>query len=276
MVMAVDRSLLTFAALAYLLISTLTSAAGFEVGVKAGDWAKYGEVSSSWRTSLQNRTEPLNLSEFRNTEWIRFEIRGVFDNVVEGVLTFHYKDGRERNSTGMGDITLGDLGIYLIPAGLSEGDKFNLSRVPVTLLESSSRVCGGEDREVNYLRINETAPVTLGEAYNLTVVTIVDIYWDRVAGILCEFTSHAALNDLENRTVEEAAMSLKMTETNIWGPGLVETTTTSTTSTTVATDLTLNLLIGAAVVVVLIGIFMYRRRRRRPEEAGEDQPVSSE
>jgi len=198
-----------FVAMATLLISIMLIPAGnAAVGVSAGQWAKYGDFS----TSYYPPPEPTEVTDIKNTEWEKVDIVSVTDSNVEVRVTTHYNNDTENTYTLTENVETGNLSVYIIPKNLGLGDPINVTvyGVPPDYLkinQTVTRTYAGASREVNLLQLNYSG---------LLSSTNGSFYWDKATGILCE---------LSYSTIDyfwEAwwTMAMKIEETNMWSGGV--------------------------------------------------------
>ena len=205
-----------------LMFSTMKVSASetYTVGVKAGDWAGYGDVSFEWASNVTGYEQPP--SEM-NMSWMDIEILGVHNSNVTVRSTTIYKNGTEQTDVGWGDIATGEgnLSVAMIPSNLGAGDKIpaNLTYYTEEPLElfingTVTRIYAGTNREVNY--VNITYPIIYGNvtygAWNMS------FYWDKKTGIMCEEVVSYEMSYTDNETYYYMNMSIlwRMTTTNMW------------------------------------------------------------
>ena len=84
-----------------LMFSTMKVSASetYTVGVKAGDWVGYGDMSFEWASNVTGYEQPP--SEM-NMLWMDMEILDVQDSNVTGRYTTIYANGTERTDVGWG------------------------------------------------------------------------------------------------------------------------------------------------------------------------------
>jgi hypothetical protein len=197
-----------------------TDAPEIVVGVKAGDWAGYGDVSFEWASNWTGYEQPP--SEM-NMSWMDMEILSVHNSNVTIRSTTIYTNGTEETYVIWEDIATGEgnLGIGLIPSNLSVGDEIpaNLTYYTTEPLKlfingTVTRIYAGANREVNY--VNITYPITYG---NVTYgAWSMSFYWDKKIGIMCEEVVSYRMSYTDNETYYYMNMSIlwRMTATNMW------------------------------------------------------------
>ena len=201
-----------FVTMAALLVSMMLIPAGnATVGVKAGDWAKYGNISASWSSNETGATEPSYITELKNTAWFTLTVQSVTNNTVTVQETGQYKNGTAvPTGTLSGDIETGygTIGFFIIPANLGKGDIVSLGY----LLGSYSI-----NDTVTYSRTNR--PANLVQHYLLIpgyMTADLSFYWDKATGILCELSISVSLS-IENYTESSSEQMFLIDKSdNLW------------------------------------------------------------
>ena len=232
------------------------------VGVKVGDWVKYGVSCEGdqhlWNTPLLNYFLP------EDVDWVEVEVLSVSEPNVTVRETIHRFDGEERNTTST--INPGKTMYltyrYVIPAKVTEGYKFPIDRKtydPITkswktvyelsINTTASRSYNGVTREVNILKTSWLVPVLDVYIENLTVIDV----WDRVTGFLLEKKWQSYWLGFENAPM--SVVSMILTETNLWK---IEGTTQPNWSQGLLG------LLGVAVVLsaVVVASIVYKNRNK--------------
>jgi hypothetical protein len=203
---------------AVFIITSPMNLARAQVGVKAGDWVGYGDVSFETATNITGyESEEVNLS------WLSMEIIDVQDSNVTTRSTVIYENGTEETEVGWGDIATGEgnLSVGIVPSNLTAGNVIpaNLTWYTEEPLKLSingtvTRKYAGADREVNY--VNITYPIISGNmtygGWNMS------FYWDKETGFLCEEDLSYAVSYTINSTLYYMNMSIfdRITATNLW------------------------------------------------------------
>jgi len=190
------------------------------VGVKAGDWAGYGDVSFEWASNWPEYEESpheMNMSR------MDMEILDVQNSNITFRSTVIYQNGTEQTEIMWGNIVTGEgnLSVGIIPSNLGVGDEIpgNLTYYTEEPLQLSingtvTRSYAGANREVNY--VNITYPIVYGNvtfgAWNMS------FYWDKKTGIMCEENVAYKMSYTDNMThyYMNMSMVLRMTATNMW------------------------------------------------------------
>jgi len=203
-----------------LMFSAMEVYAQYTVGVKAGDWAGFGDISFEYASNMPGYEEP---PPEMNVSWSDMEILDVSGNNITGRSTTIYANGTERTDVTWGNIATGEgnLSVGIIPSNLGSGDEIpaNLTwytEEPLKLFINGTvtRRYAGANREVNY--VNITYPVVYGDvtlgAWNMS------FYWDKQTGVMCEEIVSYAISYTEDTTQYYMNMSMlyRMTATNMW------------------------------------------------------------
>jgi hypothetical protein len=181
------------------------------VGVHKGDSFTYYMGADYTSTSL-NATVKVPEFEANNTDWVRIDITGTLGNVVNSTYTLQYKNGTEQYIDGQTDVSrniwnfsqIQFKGVPIIPANLKTGDK--ASSLDLTINESVTRMCLGEERQLNHITwINELEQG--------------DLYFDKETGMLVDmYRAHTFLNNDTGEAVTKGDI-IKLTGTNAWSSG---------------------------------------------------------
>jgi len=231
-----------------LLVSIMPVSAGNgAVGVKSGDWAKYGEISLNW-VSFSSESTPQYVVDWNSTEWIEIEVQSVYGTNITAVQTNHLKNGTENTETHTWNMTdntrflpppLYTPDIFVIEANLSKGDPINIESL--TLTDTVSRKYAGRTREVNQMN------TTFWQGMHVGVT--VNAYWNKTTGILCEH-NETRINPLPGHACR-LTTTMKIIETNLWQP------------TPFWTEPLFWVIIDVIIVVVTAsGILIWQRRKR--------------
>jgi len=199
------------------------SASTYTVGVNAGDWAGFGDISFEYASNMTGYEEPPPEMNEMNVSWADMEILDVSGSNITGRSTTIYANGTERADVMSGNIATGEgnLSIGLIPSNLGAGEEIpaNLTyytEEPLKLFINGTvtRIYAGANREVNY--VNITYPIIYGNitygAWNMS------LYWDKKTGITCEEVVSYRMSYTDNETYYYMNMSIlwRMTATNMW------------------------------------------------------------
>jgi len=220
------------------------SAAEYTVGVKAGEWIKYGEFSASY-TGIG--TEPAEITVWNSTEWMKLEIQSVSGTNVTAEAFSYYIDGTNNTQEMVGDVATGDLSPEIIPAGLKKGDAVSMLISGVTfnviINNTLTRTYVNANRRVNFLNF----------AYSDPVFTLrFTVFWDQATGVLLKLFRYQSMSG------QTKQWSFKAIETNMWSPDNLGLTS----------DNAIYIVgIMAVVVVIVAGFFFVGRRKQAPNVA---------
>ncbi len=201
------------------------SASTYTVGVKAGDWAGYGNICVEWSSNwpgLDQAPPETNMS------WVSLEILDVQNNNVTIRGSTIYANGTEETEVIWGDLTIfeGKLNIAIIPSNLGAGDEiptggyglfFVIQPPPQNTSNpvingTTTRKYAGANREINY--INFSYPIIFS---NITLGACnMSYYWDKNTGVLCEHSMSATMAYPELELYSNMSLLWRMTATNMW------------------------------------------------------------
>jgi len=242
------------------LLTTVTPilATDYTVGVKVGDWIKYGEINVSWTGT---GTEPSSVTEAKKIDWMKIEVKSVSGTNVTVETTGQYKDGTAAPSSSRTiDVAKGSGMDILIPANLEEGDSIpQPSDQAIKINGTVTRTYCGASRSVNFVNIT----VSHGGTTGTTIM-----YWDKATGVMVEFyvsssqtTPTVPPTPPVTPTVQNITISYKATETNMWSSGGILSDIFNPTS---PNFIYIIIGIAALVVVIVLGVFIVRRRKPTP------------
>jgi len=197
--------------LAFLLFISLVlqsfSSMTYTIGVKEGDWADY-DFFFDWM-STPPQPEPPEAEQEKQVNYTRI----IITKIVGTVVTFHkicyFKNGSQELSVHVGDVVkgTGNLSLQIIPSNLDKGDKVSEASGSPIICETNFEEYAGALREVNFNR------TSIQWGFNLTII---DLYWDRKTGILCELI---ILTDTFSENYNFSSLAQwKIIRTNLWEP----------------------------------------------------------
>lgn len=207
-------------------LGTISAQDQYVVGVEAGDWAGYDDVSFEWSSNITGYEQ----SPFdTNMSWLSMEVLDVQNTNVTVQSTLIYKNGTEENIVDWGDMATGEgnLGIVIIPSNLNAGDEipanitwlenvtgFNGEPLSLSINGTMARNYTGAEREINYLNISHTI---VSENYSIGFFNM-SSYWDKETGVLCEQSFAIAISfTVPNSTYYmNVSGMMRMTTTNMW------------------------------------------------------------
>jgi len=235
-----------------LLLSVVQSSfAAYTVGVKPGDWMKY-QVTLSW-----TGTEPdtSDFGELGEAEYMKGEILSVDGTSVTAKMSMHMTNGSDIEQTLVGNVATGsgNLTIFIIPSGMSEGDNFLGAMFgddsgSLTITDTESKTYCGSSRTVNIYSLS--APPMNGFSASLAA------NWDQATGVLVELSMQMSM------TGQSMDMKVLATETNMWSSGIFGGLNFSS-------DPVMNILVPvAAIALIAAGVtvvaLVFLRKRARP------------
>lgn len=220
----------------------LVHAKDYTVGVKAGDWVKYGQITVTW---TGNGTEPSYVTDEKKVDWVRVDVLSVVGTTASLNLTSHYNNGTQTSSSQNTDVQSGGfMGMeFLIASNLTMGDPLSSQTPEPTINQTSTSFYAGANRNVNMIDFISSYQGVQSET---------KIYWDQNTGIMVELYLNQPTDSTNPGT--SLAVSLKATETNLWSANTL--------------DLIQNNLIyiiaGIAVIIVIVAATIVLRRRKPP------------
>lgn len=227
----------------------------YTVGVRAGDWVKYG-VTRLGPDSIAWRPPPMG-----RAVWVKVEVQNVSGTIITACETIHLTDGSDRISTISWDLQERKrLSLrYILPANLSTGDLVgnrdiwityeNWKNVNLTLNATLSRSYGGVTREVNQLKWSYLLPY-----FEYVNNNTEEYYWDRETGFLLEKTFQVRYVELGNTPM--STLQLKIADTNMWQ---MET----------KRSFPWTLVVGIPVGGMIVAVLIVKLRNKKNESCGK-------
>ena len=227
---------------------TLVHAKDYKLGVKIGDWVKYGQITVAW---TGNGTEPPYVTEAKKVDYERIDVQDVAGTTVSLNLTVHYDNGTQTFQRFDTDVKTSSMSwSYLIATNLTAGDPLIprnplIPSAPETIINQTvTGMYAGAYRNVNVIDIKSNWTVE-----QATWQFEAKRFWDQSSGITVETYSNQTYN-----ASESVQTSFKATETNLWSASTL--------------DLIQNNLIyiiaGVAVIIVIVATTLVLRRRKPP------------
>ena len=182
----------------------------YKLGVRDGDWVKYGQITVSW---TGNGTEPTIVAEEKEVQWIYVDFENVSGPIVFVNITTQLNNGTQLFENDTEDVSGNSAmgGAFVIASNLKTGDAIaNQSGAP-TINQTTTGRYAGATRTVNLV---EEAFTTL----NQTVMT--NATWDQSTGVLVETYAKSSYPVGSDAYLE---IDVKATETNLWSPDFIET-----------------------------------------------------
>ena len=217
---------------------TLVHAKDYTLGVKAGDWVKYGQIAMTW---TGNGTEPSAITEAKKLDWLRIDVLSVAGTTATLNVTAHYNNGTQTSQSSDADVQSGNsAGMYLVASNLTAGDPLSPQTPETTINQTVARSYAGANRNVNIIDSKSSYQGYPSEY---------KIYWDQNTGIMVEMYTNQT--DLTDPSAYEE-VSIKATETNLWSAN--------------ALDFIQNnlfyIIAGIAVIIVIVAATIALRRRK--------------
>jgi hypothetical protein len=221
----------------------LVRAKDYAVGVKAGDWIKYGQITVTW---TGNGTEPSYVTETKKLDWVRIDVLSVAGTTVTLNQTVHFNNGTQIfQSLGTDVQSSNSAGTSsLIASNLTAGDPISPQTPGTTINQTLTRMYAGATRNVNIIDYKNKLP-GIGVNYQEEYKT----YWDQSTGVMVELYMNAT--DIPNSGGYEE-ISFKATETNLW----------STSALDIIQNNLIYILAGVAVIIVIVAATIVLRRRK--------------
>ena len=190
-------------------------AAKYSVGVSVGNWAKY-EFTLDWISSSAQDKPPKAVEDAKNIDFIRVEVIEVFDTTVKIKEIVYFKNSSKKRSFYVGDVKTGqgNLSIQVIGANLGEGDNIFEDPESPKINATGPMTYAGATRIVNRLIL---------ETVSKDNRTLMDFYFDRETGFLCEMSVLSAIfTENYNSTT---LIKWRIIETNLWLPSTSDNAT---------------------------------------------------
>ena len=217
----------------------------YKLGVKDGDWVKYGQITVSW---TGNGTEPTLVAEEKEVEWIYVDFENVSGTTVFVNITSQLNNGTQLFENDTEDVSgnSGPGGAFVIASNLKTGDVIaNQSGAP-TINQTTTGRYAGATRTVNLI---EEAFTTL----NQTVIT--NATWDQSTGVLVETYAKSSYPVGSEAYLE---IDIKATETNLWSPDLIETLSQNRIYITLG-------IIVAIIVIATAAVLRWKKTKTLPK-----------
>ena len=254
-----NRAIIPSLVLIILLLLPLSAhATTYTVGVKQGDWIRYGQFTVSYSGS---GTAPAQVVEEKKIQWVTIEIEAVTGTSVTLNMTTHYNNGSEPIQTLTTDVAGSTIGpFFLIAANLTVGDRANSGTVGPIINETTTGTYAGATRTINIINVNTTA------FQNQMLIT--RLVWDKATGLLLE--AYVKVPAYETATPEETTptayeeLSVKATETNIW------------TSNPLGSLFSNPAIIAgtAAIIITIAAVAVNAMRKPKPQPQSNQEPQS--
>lgn len=235
------------ALIASIILPGLVHAVNYTMGVKTGDWIKYGQISVNW---TGNGTTPSYIIEEQKTDWAKLEVQNVIDTTVMFNATTRFNNDTQNSQTVSLDLNSSEMGSrFLISANLTSGDPISTQPHSPTINQTTTRTYASASRNVNLLNITTTY-----QNQNTTLT----IYFDQATGIAVEIYMKGPDFSNPNATVET---TIKATETNMWTPDLFGTLTNN-----------IIYIIAGTITIATIIIVAITLRKKKPPTPQQPPP----
>jgi len=235
---------------------TLVHAKDYAVGVKAGDWVKYGQITVTW---TGNVTEPSYVTETKKIDWTRIDVLSVVGTTVSLNQTVHFNNGTQSFQSLVIDIQSSNSAgnSYLIASNLTAGDPLTPQTPGTTINQTVTGLCAGTNRKVNM--INYKGNLTSAQVnYPFEYKT----YWDQSTGVMVELYINGT-DMIHTGAYEE--ISFKAIETNLWSSSAFD----------ILQNNLIYILAGIAVIIIIVAVTIVRRRRKPPTSQQPSPPPPS-
>ena len=185
------------------------------VGVKVGNWVKYGDFMSTWWSDDPTAQPEAFLIETNETVWVKNTVLSISGTQINFEVVTHYKNGTETTTVDIVDVYsgAGNGTIMFLSAGLSAPDTiYAIGSDKIN--ETISRKYVGLFRQTNHLNASwvEYPNPDLSEFVSVSH----DHYWDKATGVLCErLVTFAHYKD---PYLSLSSITQKIVETDLWGP----------------------------------------------------------
>lgn len=186
-----------------------------KVGVKVGNWVKYGDFMSTWSSDDPTAQPEAFLIETNETVWVKNTILSISGTQINFEVVTHYKNGTETTTVDIVDVYsgVGNGTTMFISVGLSAPDTiYAIGEDKIN--ETIQRKYVDLFRQTNHLnasRIEYPNPYDLSEF----VIISVDYYWDKATGGLCERLGTFA--HFKPPYLSLSSITQKIVETDLWG-----------------------------------------------------------
>ncbi len=222
---------------------TMVHAKDYTVGVKAGDWVKYGQITVSW---TGNGTEPSYVAETRKIDWTRIDVLSVAGTTASLNQTVHFNNGTQTSQSLDTDVQSSNSpgASYLIASNLTAGDPIRPQTPGTTINQTVTGLYAGGNRNVNIIDFKGNLP---GMGANNTFEY--KTYWDQSTGVMVELYINAT--DITNSGGYEE-ISFKAIETNLWSANTLD----------IIQNNLIYIIAGIAVIIVIAAATIVLRRRK--------------
>jgi hypothetical protein len=180
-------------------------------GVSIGDTFTY-DVTGFWNASKTNTTVPMTMLEINQTKSFRVTITNITVSMVTTLETWVFKNGTERNSTGLINVETGfnSGGFWpVVAANLAKDDLLHpAGQNNITVNGTISREYPSGARETNYFTYSYQGVDDEFGYYTAEA----NYYFDRATGMLVELYDRSTFFS----TNTQGAFLWKIKESNVW------------------------------------------------------------
>jgi len=151
----------------------------------------------------------------KKQDWIKVEVQEISNTVVTLRETTHFNNGTDKVATISHDVETRSVGLYMIAANLSDGDRIFVSGMALgnpsfyRLNYTASRSYDGASRLVNVLSLVVITRFFM-HPFNLTE----EAYWDKTTGFLVEHKQEGFIPQNKNSTL--GVWLMRIAETSLW------------------------------------------------------------
>lgn len=187
------------------------------VGVKVGDWIKYGNFLALWESDDPTAKPWQGLLDVNQTEWVTNTVMEISGSNMTFQTVTHFRNDTETTSVHSVDVTTGpgNSSMMFISAGLSSGEILyeNIEFIDSRINETVSRAYAGLTRKTNHLNVSF---IDYSQFTNFSRVAsfVSNHYWDKTTGILVERRITSV--DYTVDFLTWATVSDRMIDNNIW------------------------------------------------------------
>lgn len=184
------------------------------VGVKVGDWVKYGDFFVTWTSTDPTAQPPLDLIEHNKTEWVTNTVENISGTKITFQTVTHYENDTETTGVSYVDINTGEgNGTFtFISANLDPNERI-YSSVEYThtwINQTVQLLYANAVRETNYLTASQYVSDEWGQTFGYEI----QYFWDRTTGALSQRIGTSVLTTGEYTTM--AMRSEVLIDTNLW------------------------------------------------------------
>jgi hypothetical protein len=217
-------------------------AVDYNVGVKVGDWIKYGQIKVTW---TGNGTEPSYVTGLQKIDWVRTDVENINGTNVTLIWTVHFNNGTQTPENLSVDVagTEETSGFtLLIASNLKRGDAVVNGTNSPTINQTTTGIYAGANRNVNLLEFTSV--------YDNQTMTN-KIYWDQSTGVMVEEDQKSPDYSSPGAFI---GISIKATETNMWSLDFIGTLYNNL----------VYIIAGVVIAIFVIAAALFLRRKKTP------------